>query len=339
MDDQTITRYLLGESSAEEKNHIEERYFSDSDLLDYVLTIEDDLIDAYLRHELTPPERERFETYFLASPERRERLEIAQTLIACVNQQSESGPHLSPSAAASAREQVSWTTTFLDWLRIGRPALQYTLAALLLATILGGLWRVIDRWHQPTEVHQAQIEHTYPEQGQRPQPQGPGGIQEREGQTQNDQPSPQRAEVLPAPTGPTNQKPSEPSKQPSSQTSMQPQPVIASFILTPGLTRDVEDTNKLVIPLGAQFVKLQLNIESTGEYKAYRASIQRVGAGEIWRRTFPKSLATARKEALTIKLPAGLFADGEYLLTLTGATATGEPEIVGDYPFRVSKQR
>jgi hypothetical protein len=84
---------------------------------------------------------------------------------------------------------------------------------------------------------------------------------------------------------------------------------------------------------------LQINIESNREYKTYRASLQRVGAGEIWRHAFQRSRVAASKEALTIKLPARLLTSGEYLLTLRGTTATDEAEVAGDYPFTVANQR
>ena len=91
----------------------------------------------------------------------------------------------------------------------------------------------------------------------------------------------------------------------------------------------------MVIPRNARFVRLQLEIESEAEPETLRASLQRVGTGEVWKHTFHRARANKRSKALTMQLPASLFARGDYLFTLTGTTPTA---VVGDYPFTVAKQ-
>lgn len=79
-------RYLLGELSEEEQSLLEEEYFDDPAFFQEVRARRDDLIDAYLRGELSPDERARFETYFMATPRRRERVEFARALMKTVDQ-------------------------------------------------------------------------------------------------------------------------------------------------------------------------------------------------------------------------------------------------------------
>ena len=204
-------------------------------------------------------------------------------------------------------------------------SMRFAFAAALLVALVGGLWIFLESRRLRTQLDQVQLEKTRVEQ------------QAQELQKQLAAQRAEQDEIA------TKQEQKETAVETSGQETASgaqstSTPVVASFVLTPGLTRDVADVNKLVIPRSAQFVKLRLSLESQSEYVKYRASLQRVGAGEIWRYTFLKSTAGGSKEALNIKLPANLFAGGEYLLTLTGTTATGESKIAGDYPFRVAKQ-
>src|SRR6185436_11625139 len=79
VDPEVIERYLLGELPPEEQTELEARYFSDPGLLDRIDAAEDDLIDDYVRRELTPARRLRFESHFL-NEKRLERVRMAEAL-------------------------------------------------------------------------------------------------------------------------------------------------------------------------------------------------------------------------------------------------------------------
>ncbi len=315
--DKTIIGYLLGESAADEQKLIEERYFSDPGFLDLVLAIEDDLVDAYVRHELSPRDREQFENYFLANPDRRERVGVAAALLS----QLEASGLYSPAPAIAT---PLLKRSFLSFLRREGFVMRLAFAAVLLVTVVGGLWLFIENRRLRAELGQAQLEKTHlqRQEQQLQQQLTARGVRNNE-LAREQEPEKSAGED-------SKQKPA----LPAPSTSV---PVIASYVLTPGLTRDVGETNKLVIPPGAQLVRLQLNLESKGEYVHFHASLERVGAGEIWRHTVQRSRRAA-SNALSIRLPASIFPGGDYLLTLTGTTATGETEVVGDYPFTVVKR-
>src|SRR5687767_4207781 len=75
----TIRVYLLGESVGEELAQFEGRLLTSDAVYEELVIIEDELIDEYLRKELSPSERESFESHFLAAPEHQEKLRFAQT--------------------------------------------------------------------------------------------------------------------------------------------------------------------------------------------------------------------------------------------------------------------
>ena len=79
-DEILIRRYLLGEVTDEEREQVERQLMTDRQYLDHILRIEESLTDEYVRGELGQDERELFETYFLSAPERRDKLEFAESL-------------------------------------------------------------------------------------------------------------------------------------------------------------------------------------------------------------------------------------------------------------------
>src|SRR5215213_11544140 len=75
-----LRRYLLGQLSLEEQVLIEQRLFLDSEYAQLVKSVEDDLIDDYVRDDLTEAEREEFGNRFLNRPEYSDDISIAQAL-------------------------------------------------------------------------------------------------------------------------------------------------------------------------------------------------------------------------------------------------------------------
>ncbi len=75
-----LRKYLLGELNEAEEQVFEEQLLEDDELSELLLAEEDELVDAYLGGELSESERERFDSYFMVTPERRKKLKFAQAL-------------------------------------------------------------------------------------------------------------------------------------------------------------------------------------------------------------------------------------------------------------------
>ena len=74
-----LRSYLLGSvDSEDELSAIESRLIVDDEFLEELEFQEDELIEDYLHDQLTPTERQRFETHFLISKERRDKLTFAR---------------------------------------------------------------------------------------------------------------------------------------------------------------------------------------------------------------------------------------------------------------------
>ena len=103
-----LVRYLLGDLPEEEQVKIEDRAFQDREYLQDILAVENDLIDEYVRGELSDSERRQFEGRFLASAERRRKVEFARALtalapgFAVIEKDARSGARPAPISRQSA---------------------------------------------------------------------------------------------------------------------------------------------------------------------------------------------------------------------------------------------
>src|SRR5262245_12996886 len=89
-DDQerALVAFLLGRLPPEEQARMEERVFVDDQANEELWATADDLIHAYLAGTLSADDRQRFESHFLTSPRRRERVEFVRSLLAAAERVS-----------------------------------------------------------------------------------------------------------------------------------------------------------------------------------------------------------------------------------------------------------
>src|SRR4051812_31889342 len=79
-DEGVLVKYLLGYLAEEEQIQVEDRAFADADYMGALEAAEADLIDSYVRGELSQPDRRSFELRFLTSARRRSKVEFARAL-------------------------------------------------------------------------------------------------------------------------------------------------------------------------------------------------------------------------------------------------------------------
>ena len=76
-----IRRYLLGELDETDQTAFEQELLIDRGKFDQVWAVENELIDSYVRGEMSGADRERVERHYLASPLHRERVAIADLFL------------------------------------------------------------------------------------------------------------------------------------------------------------------------------------------------------------------------------------------------------------------
>jgi hypothetical protein len=300
--------YLLGESSEAEEERLEQRYLNDEEFFNQLLTAEDELIDKYARHELSTQQRERFENYFMRSPERRERVGFAQAWAVFVSKSSKNPASIGPEAMSKPLISFRPFRSSLFWAPLAATAMLLVVGAFL----------VVDLARLRSEFEQVSAKYAALEASQ------------QELKQQIEEQNEKLAKQLNDRSQPDGQGPNNADQQ-------QTVPTIASLILTPGMVRGSGESKNLVIPSKASRVSLEINFRQ-GEYDTYQTVLKTVDGDEVARRTGLKAKPGKAGKAVVWGLPAGRFNEGDYILILSGVASSGEVEDIANYAFTVVKR-
>src|ERR1041385_1821731 len=135
VDEVLLHDYLLGTLSEEEQVRVEDRALAEPAYLSLLEAVEADLIDDYVRGELPVADRRGFERRFLASPQRRTKVEFARTLARVAAESKASQP--------VALDRPSAWQALVNLVRGWNPALQFAAGAAVLIWVAGAAWLVV----------------------------------------------------------------------------------------------------------------------------------------------------------------------------------------------------
>jgi hypothetical protein len=329
--DQTIIRYLLNELSAEDQARFEEAYLSDGSLFDQVRAFEEELIEEYVKGGLSGGERRRFERHYLASDQRRARIEAARELIQVCSPKS------------------STQTPTNDWIesklfsirsRLGslvksRPAPVFGVAAALLSLVAVGL--VIDLLRLRGQLaavneERAAIARRWEESERRL-------VHEREQLAEERKQSVGLRDKLES----LNRQLDRLARARAESRSSNNQ--IVFLALTPGV-RSIKKPDRATISDHTNFVELRVELESQGATnpRSYRAVVKTVDGGrEIWTRAGIQPRLRKSAQYFVVRVPADRFKVAEaqdFMLTLDALNAGGKDyEELESYYFQVTALR
>jgi hypothetical protein len=307
----SIVQYLLGELSEEEKVQFEERYFSDDRVFEELLAVETELIDSFVKGELPETRRERFQSFYLNSPERRERVQIAKCLMeGIIEEQALSQPFVRVDAKAG-----SFWRSLVDWCTASSPIARMAYVSAAVAVLVFGAVMLIENRHLRYDLSRMQADEST--LGKR--------NQELQQQVIN-----LNAAVVGK--GPLDSGTEIAQLHP-------PERFSVSISLLP-LSRHAEGAagNRLILPPAARSVVLNLSFESD-EHLGYSAVIETAEGNEIGE--IDKLVTHGTKDgekSVSVRVPAKLLKNNTYVVTLTGRTAAGDREDVASYSFQVVKR-
>lgn len=136
MTDERIVAYLLSELPEEESERFEDECFAEESWPAQLNSVEEDLIDAYLRDELTPQQRQSFEGNYLTTEARRKRVVLAAALLRHVDTLPlEDAPPVS-----SPRIEQSWAERLAALWKGQSWGLPVGVGAAAIAVVVGALW-------------------------------------------------------------------------------------------------------------------------------------------------------------------------------------------------------
>jgi hypothetical protein len=322
-----IAQYLLGELTEDQQVEIEDRAFSDQEFMASITSVENDLIDEYVRDQMSQSDRRRFESRFLASESRRKRVEFARALA-----------QLLPETRVTEREtrtvsatRSSWRDALAAFFHGLNPTSRFGLVAATLLILLGGAWLIIQTLTLRSQLNRLQAQQQS-QHNDRETLQGQVESERRRNEellAQLNQEKQQRAH-----TDESLRRLTETVNQPTEA----PRSIIASLTLLPGISRGATTQPKLVLPPNASVARLQIGIEPEENYKSFGVELRTAGGRPVWMRDSLTARSSRGGRSIRLTLPASALLPGEYELRLKGIPAAGPPEDVGFYYFEVMKR-
>ena len=315
-----MRRYLLGNLSEQEREHIEQLLMSDDGLYEQLLFAEDDLIDEYIFGTLPDEDRSKFKQRFLRIPELRESVNFTAALRKHALQ---TAPQLVVGEVVPSRPSL------LDQLRkfFMQPAAAVAFGGLLLGAVGLNAWLFRQNSQLRNRVGQLESQQTAP-------PRSDLEEQLRRAEQRNQELSAELARQgqIPAEASPTPQLVQE---QPKEQTSSPSPPVetaVFAIAMTSGAVRDSgEETKRVILPANTVRVRFNLDL-APGDYQSYSAVLQTLEGQRKWSKG---NLKFTTGNIVAFEVPAKVLAPGDYEIVLTGVKSSGTSAVVRRFYFRI----
>ncbi|HST21282.1 MAG TPA: hypothetical protein VLR90_09215 [Blastocatellia bacterium] len=145
MTDERIIAYLLEELPEDDLEQFEDECFAQESWPNQINLVEEDLIDSYLRDELTPERRQRFENNYLTTEARQGRVIMAAALLRHVDEFKAA----SKASIAEPVTELTWAERFRAFWNSQTFAFRTVAAIAVMAIVTGVLWLIFLRAPSP----------------------------------------------------------------------------------------------------------------------------------------------------------------------------------------------
>ncbi|HMV47159.1 MAG TPA: hypothetical protein PLD20_10215 [Blastocatellia bacterium] len=308
--DTEITRYLLGELTADIRASLAEACADDPAFFTRVAEIEDDLIDDYVRGKLNIELRGKFERHYLTHPARSERVQLAKILLSKL----EPLPHTAPSPQPT-KQDPSQAPSPTFWRKLF-PHFPVPALATILLMGFGGGWLLYKTARLQNELEEQRAARIRGEQ------------RLNELQQQNERLSAEVGRLQNQPV------PGQPTPSPEDLAGVVTLQLPTSQVMSgaPGSA-----TPTLTLSSGIKQARLQF-APASGDYSRYQAVLQTADGTTILEQPNVIPRRRASTSLFSISVPADKLASGEYILTLRGIKASSETDTLAKALFRVRKK-
>lgn len=339
---QVITEYLLGSLPDEQAEQFDELSFIDDDFADELKAAERDLIDAYLQGELQNPTLEKFKSYYLASPLRREKVRFAQAFQTVAEKNINKTNSEVIKTLASKKPKGAGFFSMFNIFAAPSPALQWGFAAATLAFMFFGGWMFYQNLLLQNQINETQARRTELQQreaelqneiaNQRStaseKEEELSSVREELARLEKEQDenkktiNEQEQQRLAGQRADTPKKPS-----------IAKQISVASVVLAPQL-RAGKQIQTISLPERTDAVAMQLELEAD-DYPAYRVALQNQENKAVWQSGKLKTKTRGGNKTLSVSFPAALLKSQVYSLEVSGISPNGTAETVTNYTFKV----
>ena len=328
---QAINQYLLGLLPEAEAERLDEQSFTDDEFADALRVAEKDLVDAYMQGELTGQTLEHFRAHYLSSPTRRERVNLAQAFQSFLEKNAAADAKTLAEATIDPEvRQRRWRWSEAPGFFVGqRSALQWVAVSAVLVLLISGGWLFVDNLRLRKQLGHTRL--------------GGGALAEREAgllkELEGQRSAKAQAEEELARVRGERERLEQESKHneaPGLNASEKRAGSIsiASFVLAPQM-RSGGKVSAISVPTNTDEVEVQLRLEPN-DFSAYRVALLNLPSNQtIWRSGTLKARTTGPSKTVSVRLRADLLKPQMFIMQVSGVSANGASEVVGDYPFKV----
>jgi hypothetical protein len=308
-DDQVLIRYFLGSLPEEEAERLDELSIADDAFAWRLSAVENDLVDTYVRGELSAEDLAQFKKSYLSSPNRLQKVEFAEALRSLDAKTATAAAQPAPARTPPSpkpKEESSKGLYPWRWISVPRLALQWGFAGGAVAMLFASGYLFVENGRLRKSAAES-----------------------RERQAMLDR---QLNDQLSANT--EMQKELERLREPSPGSSALK---TIAFLLLPQ-TRGIGHIATISLPPGTGEAKFRLQLE-TDDFPRYRVAVKDSTSNRvIWQSTALKSTSVGENKEVSIRLPFSLLEPGSYFVELSGLGANGSSEPVTSYVFRLVKK-
>lgn len=322
-DKKIAIEYLFGELGEVDQDVFEERIFSDDEFSLSIEAWENDLVDEYLRNEMAPELRQRFERGYLVSERRHEKVRLASLLQNEVFTKN-AGPEL-----GAVEKNASLLESLLGLFRV--PNLIWLGGATVVLLGILGIGLMLFRQGEKT-VDYARDDASNQQPQQSPSPGPP--IDSPVANTQTNKNSGPITNTNAADNRKTEKTPTTPSiEKPDNLVPQRDQKVFVATLL-PALRSDLQPS--LQIPKPTKTVALKIIHDNQKPFTKYRVDLRNQDDSVVFSRAFEVTEKTLRNP-IDLSLPNSILKTGSYELTLIGIAGTDSGQPIKFYNFTVKQ--
>lgn len=308
LSEEKLKNYFLGKVSEAENERFEEEIAVSEELTEQAHIVESELVDDYLRDNLSASDGELFEAIYLTTEARREKLRLANSLWKIANEKK-------------TNEIIIAKTPNSFWQNWN--ALRVAFAGFAAILLVGAFvfWWLNSRGKEEIVRQENTNQTPAPKaENQNIQLIENANVANQNANTSTNSNSQKNKNASPtsAPKTTPTLKPVEPSA-----------PTLASFILLPGTLRD-EGEQFIKISPNTTKINLRLNLpKDANKYQTYTATVKTADGETVF--TMPNL------KSLNLTLPAKKLENRTYIIFLEGQNAQNPAESVAEYSFRVRR--
>jgi hypothetical protein len=329
-DDQLITNYILGRLSEEEVERLDALSLAEDEFAYRLQAVEDDLVDAYVNRELTGQNLESFNSHYLLTPRRLDRVKFATAFQLIMNRSVAADGIDSVQEPATVRpervKRASSRRSLRALYAVLDPPIRWGLGAAAMVMLLLGAGLVVDNFRLRSRLGQ--------ENTGRPAL----SPSEQDLRAQLEQERSANSEIekeLERTRGQLNR--FEQRQAESQKPALLRDLAIAHFDLSPQ-TRAIDRVTTISIPPGTDYVSFQLELEP-GEVHSYRAELKTQSGNQvIWRSGKLNARSSGKGRVTNISIPARMLFPRWYILELSAISGSSTAEVEAGYPFRIEKR-